>query len=34
MVAGKDGAKYFAKPELEGYMPFVVVRNENTSWNI
>ena len=34
MVAGEDGAKYFAQPELEGYQVFVVDRHENTSWSI
>ena len=34
MVAGEDGAKYFAQPELEGYQVFVVDRYENTSWSI
>ena len=34
MVAGEDGAKYFAQPELEGYQAFVVDRYENTSWSI
>ena len=34
MVAGEDGAKYFAQPELEGYQVFVVDRYENSSWSI
>ena len=34
MVAGEDGAKYFAQPELAGYQVFVVDRYENTSWSI
>ena len=34
MVAGEDGAKYFAQPELEGYQVYVVDRYENTSWSI
>ena len=34
MVAGEDGAKYFAQPELEGYQVFVIDRNENTTWSI
>ena len=34
MVAGEDGAKYFAQPELEGYQVFVVDRYENTTWSI
>ena len=34
MVAGTDGAKYFAQPELAGYKPFVINRHENTSWSI
>ena len=34
MVAGADGAKYFAQPELDGYKPFVINRHENTSWSI
>jgi thiamine biosynthesis lipoprotein len=34
MVAGEDGDKYFAQPELEGYEVFVVDRHENTSWSI
>ena len=34
MVAGEDGAKYFAQPELEGYQVFVVDRYENTSWRL
>ena len=34
MVAGADGAKYFAQPELAGYKPFVINRHENTSWSI
>ena len=34
MVAGTDGAKYFAQPEFAGYKPFVINRHENTSWSI
>jgi thiamine biosynthesis lipoprotein len=34
MVAGADGTKYFAQPELAGYKPFVINRHENTSWSI
>ena len=34
MVAGTDGVKYFAQPELAGYKPFVINRHENTSWSI
>ena len=34
MVAGEDGANYFAQAELEGYQVFVVDRHENTSWSI
>ena len=34
MVAGTDGAKYFAQSELAGYKPFVINRHENTSWSI
>jgi thiamine biosynthesis lipoprotein len=34
MVAGEDGAKYFARPELVGYQVFAVNRNENTTWSI
>jgi thiamine biosynthesis lipoprotein len=34
VVAGEDGAKYFAQPELEGYQVFVVDRHENTTWSI
>ena len=34
MVAGEDGAKYFAQPELAGYQVFVVDRYENTTWSI
>ena len=34
MVAGTDGAKYFAQAELAGYKPFVINRHENTSWSI
>ena len=34
LVAGEDGAKYFAQPELEGYQVFVIDRNENTTWSI
>jgi thiamine biosynthesis lipoprotein len=34
MVAGADGAKYFAQPELAVYKPFVINRHENTSWSI
>ena len=34
MVAGEDGAKYFAQPELKGYQVFVVNRHENTTWSI
>ena len=34
MVAGEDGAKYFAQAELEGYQVFVVDRHENTTWSI
>jgi hypothetical protein len=34
MVAGEDGAKYFAQPELEGYQVFVVDRYEESSWEI
>ena len=34
MVAGEDGAKYFAQPELVSYQVFAVNRNENTTWSI
>ena len=34
MVAGEEGAKYFAQPELAGYELFVVNREENTAWSI
>ena len=34
MVAGADGAKYFAQAELAGYKPFAINRHENTSWSI
>ena len=34
MVAGEDGAKYFAQPELEGYEVFVIGRHENSAWSI
>ena len=34
MVAGEEGAKYFAQPELAGYELFVINRNENSAWSI
>jgi hypothetical protein len=34
MVAGKDGAKWFALPELTSYSAWVVNRNENTAWSV
>jgi len=34
MVAGEDGAKYFAQPELEGYEVLVIGRHENSAWSI
>ncbi len=34
MVAGEDGAKYFAQPELVGYEVFVIGRHENSAWSI
>ena len=34
MVAGKDGAKWFALPELASYSAWVVNRNENTAWSV
>jgi hypothetical protein len=34
MVAGEDGAKYFAQAELVGYEVFVIGRHENSVWSI
>jgi len=34
MVAGKDGAKWFALPELASYSAWVVNRNENRAWSV
>jgi len=34
MVAGEDGAKYFAQPELVDYEVFVIGRHENSAWSI
>jgi len=34
MVAGADRTKHFAQPELVGYQPFVIARDENTTWSI
>jgi thiamine biosynthesis lipoprotein len=34
IVAGEDGAKYFAQPELAGYAVFVIGRHENSAWSI
>ena len=34
MVAGKDGALWFNKPELKSYSIFVIDRNSNQSWSI
>jgi thiamine biosynthesis lipoprotein ApbE len=34
MVVGGDGAKYFAQHKLVGYQPFVIARDENTTWSI
>ena len=34
IVAGKDGAVYFSKPELAEYKVWVINRNEETAWSI
>ena len=34
MVAGKDGAIWFSKPELKSYSVFVIERNSDQSWSI
>jgi len=34
MVAGRDGAPWFLKPELAEYGCWVVDRHENTTWSI
>jgi len=34
MVAGKDGAIWFSKPELKNYSVFVIERNSDESWSI
>ena len=34
MVAGRDGARWFLKPELVAYGCWVVDRHENTTWSI
>jgi thiamine biosynthesis lipoprotein len=34
MVAGQDGAKWFAQPELVGYQVWVIDRHENLAWSI
>ena len=34
VVAGKDGASWFDKPELEEYSAFVIDRHSDTSWSI
>ena len=34
MVAGQDGLKWFAQPELEGYKVWAINRHENTAWSI
>ena len=34
VVAGADGAKFFAQPELVGYQLFVIDRHENSAWSI
>ena len=34
MVAGKDGALWFNKPELKSYSVFVIERNSDQSWSI
>jgi hypothetical protein len=31
MVAGEDGAKYFAQPEVVGYQLYVIGRHENSA---
>jgi thiamine biosynthesis lipoprotein len=34
VVAGKDGAGWFSKPELADYSAFVIDRHSDTSWSI
>jgi thiamine biosynthesis lipoprotein len=34
MVAGKDAARWFAQPELNGYQVWVIDRYENSAWTI
>jgi thiamine biosynthesis lipoprotein len=34
VVAGKDGAAWFNKPELADYSAFVIDRHSDTSWSI
>jgi thiamine biosynthesis lipoprotein len=34
MVAGENGAKFFAQPELAGYEVFVIGRHENAGWGL
>lgn len=34
MVAGSDGASWFAQPELLGFKPWVINRHDSTSWTL
>jgi hypothetical protein len=34
MVGGKDSAKWFGQPELQGYQVFAVNRHEQSAWEI
>lgn len=34
MVAGSDGASWFAQPELQGFKPWVINRHDSTSWTL
>ena len=34
IVAGKDGAKWFTKPELAGYSAWVIERHSDQAWGI
>ena len=34
IVEGRDGARWFQKPELKGYYAWVIDRHEDTSWEI
>ena len=34
MVAGSDGATWFTQPELNLFKPWVINRNDSTSWTL